>query len=178
MNILEVGIYSGGSLDMWLEYFGEGCRVYGVDIEMACKSYETDRIRVFIGDQESRGFWAQFKAEAPDIHVLIDDGGHTPEQQMVTLEEMLPEMPVGSIYVCEDIHGISNHFAAFASGLVHSLNATQNRVDGGMGYASTRAQQAIHSIHFYPYLCVIEKHEQPPESLLAPKHGTEWQPHL
>jgi hypothetical protein len=33
VNILEIGIYSGGSLGMWKAYFGPRCRVYGVDIE-------------------------------------------------------------------------------------------------------------------------------------------------
>jgi len=29
VSILEIGIYSGGSLDMWRNYFGAGCEVYG-----------------------------------------------------------------------------------------------------------------------------------------------------
>lgn len=179
VNILEIGIYSGGSLGMWQQYFGEHCHIYGVDIEEACKSYESEKISVFIGDQQDRDFWANFRSKAPAIQILIDDGGHTPEQQMVTLEEMLPHMPAGSVYVCEDIHGISNQFTAFATAMVHSLNASSNGISSGeLGFISTPAQQAIHSIHFYPYLCVIEKHESPPEALTAPKHGTEWQPFL
>ena len=35
-RVLEIGIYSGGSLPMWLHYFGDGTQVYGVDIEPAC----------------------------------------------------------------------------------------------------------------------------------------------
>src|SRR5215211_8306674 len=31
-HVLEIGVYSGGSLPMWLDYFGEGTQVYGVDI--------------------------------------------------------------------------------------------------------------------------------------------------
>jgi hypothetical protein len=170
VNLLEIGIYSGGSLPMWQSYFGNNCQIFGVDIENACKCYETDRIRVFIGDQEDRAFWARFRQEVPEIHILIDDGGHMPEQQIVTLEEMLPYMPAGSVYVCEDIHGLSNRFAAYATALVHNLNA--------MSRSTSYYQQSIHSIHFYPYLCVIEKHESPPTSLVAPKHGTEWQPFL
>lgn len=178
VNLLEIGIYSGGSLPMWLSYFGDDCRVFGVDIEDACKCYETERIQVFIGDQQDRTFWARFREAAPEIHILIDDGGHTPEQQIVTLEEMLPHMPPGGVYVCEDIHGLSNRFAAFATGLVHCLNAASGRIDGVLGCTSTSVQQAIHSIHFYPYLCVIEKNKYPPKTLVAPKHGTEWQPFL
>ncbi len=176
VNLLEIGIYSGGSLPMWLSYFGDNCKVFGVDIEEVCKSYETDRIKVYIGDQEDREFWKRFREEAPEIHILIDDGGHTPEQQMTTLEEMLPYMPPGSVYMCEDIHGNSNSFAAFATALVHRLNAINS--DGQPGVAASQLQQSLHSIHFYPYLCVIEKHRLPPQKLIAPKHGTEWQPFL
>ncbi len=33
VNVLEIGVYSGGSLEMWKAYFGPRCRIYGVDIE-------------------------------------------------------------------------------------------------------------------------------------------------
>ena len=176
VNLLEIGIYSGGSLPMWLQYFGERCQVFGVDIEDACKAYENERIHVFIGDQESREFWRRFRQSAPEINIVIDDGGHTPEQQMTTLEEMLPHMPPGGVYVCEDIHGISNEFTAFATALVHRLNAMQ--FDEKPGVNSSNLQRALHSIHFYPYLLVIEIHDSIPERLIAPKHGTVWQPFL
>ena len=38
VNVVEVGIYSGGSLTMWREYFGEACQVFGVDIDERCRS--------------------------------------------------------------------------------------------------------------------------------------------
>ena len=176
VNLLEIGIYSGGSLPMWLAYLGDKSKIYGVDIEDACKSYESDRIQVFIGDQEDRTFWKRFRDSAPEIQILVDDGGHTPEQQMVTLEEMLPVMPPGSVYMCEDIHGKSNRFAAFATAFVHRLNTMT--LDGQPGVHATPFQRAFHSIHFYPFMLVIEKHALPPERLIAPKHGTEWQPFL
>ena len=176
LNLLEIGVYSGGSLTMWREYFGERCFVHGIDLEPACKSYETENVRIYIGDQESREFWAKFRDMVPEIQILIDDGGHTPEQQMVTLEEMLPYMPYGSIYVCEDIHGLANEFMAFAVGLVNQLNATAWIDDCNV--TSSRTQQAIHSIHFYPFLCIVEKQMAFQPSLVGSKQGTEWQPFL
>ena len=32
VNILEFGVSQGGSLQMWKEYFGPDCMVFGVDI--------------------------------------------------------------------------------------------------------------------------------------------------
>jgi hypothetical protein len=179
VNLLEIGIYSGGSLDMWLNYFGESCRIYGVDIEEVCKSYESDKITVYIGDQEDRIFWRKLKDSfLLDIHILIDDGGHKPEQQIVTLEEMLPVMPPGSVYICEDVLGLSNRFTSYASALIHKLNEKGEALSEVTGFKATQLQSQIYSIHFYPFLCVIEKNEVPLEKLVAPKKGNQWQPFL
>jgi hypothetical protein len=175
-NILEVGIYSGGSLEMWRSYFGENSHIYGVDIEQACKAYESKNISVYIGDQANRNFWKSLKESVQSIDILIDDGGHTVEQQLVTLEEMLPHLRAGGVYVCEDIHGRHNRFAAFAAELVNELNQ-MNIVPGSvLQSAASQFQSAIHSIHFYPYLLVIEKHDVARTKLLAPRRGTKWQP--
>lgn len=167
VNVLEIGIYSGGSLGMWRSYFGAQCHIYGVDIEEACKSYESEHITVFIGDQADRDFWSEFRKNVPPIDILIDDGGHTPEQQRITLEEMLPHLRCGGVYFCEDVHGNWNDFAAYAGGLVEELNRMGDLSD---------FQKSIHSIHFYPYCLVIEKHAVAPDRFIAPKHGTQWQP--
>ena len=171
VNILEIGVYSGGSLGMWRDYFGPGSHIFGVDIEPACRVYEREGITVLTGDQRDRGFWKTFRDRVPRLDVLIDDGGHKPSMQMVTLEEMLPHLSPGGVYLCEDIHGIHNEFIAFASGLVNELNrvASPDGVPGGL-------QRQIHSVHLYPYLLVIEKRDRPLARLHAPKHGTEWQP--
>ncbi len=57
IHILEIGIYSGGSLEMWQTYFGSRCKIYGVDIEPRCNAYQSESVRVFIGDQADRNFW-------------------------------------------------------------------------------------------------------------------------
>jgi hypothetical protein len=171
VNIVEVGIFSGGSLGMWREYFGPKCHIYGIDIEPACKCYENESTTVVIGDQEDRGFWKKTLNEIPPIDILIDDGGHMPNQQRVTLEETLPYIKPGGVYICEDIHGIGNGFSTFASGLASQLNSFSSN-------KPTQIQKVIHSMHFYPFLTVIEKHYSNPDSFSAPKHGTQWQPFL
>ena len=178
VHVLEVGIYSGGSLSMWREYFGKGCRMYGVDINEACMAYKDDGIEVFIGDQADRSFWARVKHAVPTIDILIDDGGHLPEQQRITLEEMLPYIAPGGVYLCEDIHGRLNTFAAYVLGLASGLNSQSpcEMPEGTSGVACTTSnfQAAISSIHLYPFVAVIEKRERSLGRLIAPKHGTQW----
>src|SRR5215204_1316092 len=51
VNVVEIGIYGGGSLSMWKEYFGGRCAIYGVDIQKECKAFEQEGVHVLIGDQ-------------------------------------------------------------------------------------------------------------------------------
>jgi hypothetical protein len=153
-----------------------------VDIEEACTAYKGDQIEVFIGDQADRSFWTGVKQAVPTVDILIDDGGHQFEQQRITLEEMLPHLRPGGIYLCEDIHRVNNQFAAYLQGFASSLNSLTWSVmaSGAAGTASTasRFQQAVQAIHLYPFVAVIEKRDQNLCELIAPKHGTQWQPFL
>lgn len=176
--IVEVGIYSGGSLEMWKSYFGPKCRIYGIDIEEACRVYEDENVKIFIGDQADREFWRKFKSEVPKIDILIDDGGHYPEQQIITLEEMLPHLRPNGVYLCEDVHGISNDYTAYIYGLIDNLNFSPSRElpDGQLVVIPNGLQRAVHSIHSYPFVTVIERSDGSLNELVAPKHGTQWQP--
>ncbi len=169
VHVLEIGVYSGGSLEMWSHYFGPQCHIYGVDIEPACKCYESEKVSISIGDQADRDFWRDFKSRVPRIDILIDDGGHHPDQQIATLEEMLPHLSPGGVYLCEDAHDVHNGFSAYVHGLAKNLNDMT-------GDHPSVLQKWVPSIHLYPYVTVIEKSLTPLERFEAPKHGTEWQP--
>jgi SAM-dependent methyltransferase len=180
-TLLEIGIYSGGSLGMWRDYFGHGARIIGLDIEPATKCYEDEATEVLIGDQSDRAFWARFRQDVPSLDIVIDDGGHAPHQQLATLEELLPHLRPGGVFICEDIHGANNTFGAYVAGLVQNLNtmtveSLRGNFENGVMSRATPFQRAIHSVHHYPYMVVIEKNVVPVEFLLSEKHGTSWQP--
>jgi hypothetical protein len=168
VHVVEIGIYSGGSLGMWRAYFGPRCRMYGVDIEPACRAYEDENVHIFIGDQADPAFWKTFRDQVPTVDLVIDDGGHEPFQQIATLEALLPHMSPGSVYLCEDVHGPENEFHSYVDGLSRVLHAR--------GGEPTAAQQHVGSIHLYPFVVVIEKPDRALPRFEAPKHGSEWQP--
>jgi hypothetical protein len=184
VRVLEIGIYSGGSLEMWRDYFGPQCQIYGIDIEPACRAYEGDSVRVFIGDQGDRNFWKEFKREVPTVDIVIDDGGHYTAQQITTFEELLPHLQPGGVYLCEDVHGIVNPFASYICGFAMNLNACERKEDNvndndrRLVYGTTSLQSAVRSVHLYPYVTVVERTDAPVSELIAPKHGTQWQPFL
>ena len=182
VNIVEIGVYSGGSLEMWRDYFGEKCKIHGVDIVDACKCYENDFTDIHIGDQADATFWDSFKKEVPYIDILIDDGGHLAEQQIVTFEETFPYIRPGGIFFCEDIQGLDHGFSSYVPGLLRNYNVLGSpgaKTTGSEpGLVSSPVQAWIKSVHLYPYVTVIEKADKPMDSMYAPKHGTVWQPHL
>jgi hypothetical protein len=174
VHILEVGIFSGGSIEMWRTYLGDGCHFYGVDIEDACRVYEKPGVEIFIGDQADPAFWSGVRAAVPRLDVLIDDGGHLPVQQMATLEAMLPHIRPGGVYVCEDVQGETNAFHTYIDVLTRPLS---NFI--GLGpVAPSPLQEHVASVHRYPQAVVIEKPALPVEPFDAPKRGTEWQPYF
>ena len=84
--ILEIGVSQGGSLQMWKNYFGDKAQIFGIDINPNCKSLEEENIKIFIGSQTDRTFLRNVKAQIPQVDILIDDGGHTMRQQIITYE--------------------------------------------------------------------------------------------
>jgi hypothetical protein len=185
VNILEIGIFSGGSLEMWKSYFGAGCTIYGVDVEESCRAYESQGIRVFIGDQADRNFWRQFKQDAPKMDIVIDDGGHLPLQQLISFEELFAHLTPGGVYVCEDIHTRIQPFSAYVSGLSCQLHAFAADVKEDLANNERRLtveaspfQCAVHSIHVYPFMAIIEKRTAPVTEFISAKHGTQWQPFI
>ena len=174
--VLEIGVYSGGSLGMWRKYFGSKSKIIGIDIESSCKSYESEQIEIVIGDQEDREFWKDFKIKYPSIDIVIDDGGHAANQQINTLIELLPHINPGGIYLCEDIQGEHNSFYYYLQGMMMNLNSCNFDADDKSISISTELQSYINSFHFYPYITVIKKSDQSKFRLQSIKKGTIWEP--
>ncbi len=161
---------------MWRHYFGPQARIHGVDIEPACKAYESDGIEITIGDQGDPAFWSTLLARTPRIDIVIDDGGHLPHQQVVTLEALLPHLSPGGVYVCEDIFGATNEVHSYVHGLARNLH-TWDIPDYTIARAiPSELQRMIASVHVYPFMVVVERATYPRAELTAPRRGTEWEP--
>jgi hypothetical protein len=167
-HLVEIGVFGGGSLQMWRNYLGQRSHVYGVDLEPACRVHEDTGITVAIGDQSSSSFWAGFCADVPRIDIVIDDGGHEPHQQIATLEALLPHIRPGGVYICEDVRGAFQPFHSYVDGMTRLLHEV-NRPPLGL-------HQHVQSVHTYPGLIVIEKPDGLVTAFEAPTRGTDWRP--
>lgn len=100
LNLLEIGLCAGASVKMWEEYFQNG-HIYGVDISDK-SHFNTQRIKTCIADQ---GVFDQISNVYPGIEfdIIVDDGGHRMEQQVISLAALFSRLKPGGIYIIEDL---------------------------------------------------------------------------
>ena len=104
-RILEIGVLGGGSIEMWLKYFGEGTSVTGVDINEECLKYEFNGDgKVIMGDQGNPEFWKEFLSKQDKFDIVIDDGSHVMHHQITTINCVFPHVTDGGVCICEDTH--------------------------------------------------------------------------
>ena len=162
---VEIGVQNGGSVQMWKDYFGKNVKIIGIDIDERCKQFEDDQVSIEIGSQEDVNFWNEFKQKYPRVDVLLDDGGHTMNQQIVTFQQMFPHIQEGGIYFCEDCHtsyweeyngGAEKQgtYIEFAKKLIDELNAFHTRGAVQPNYNTINMGGGV---HFYDSIVVIEK---------------------
>jgi hypothetical protein len=101
-NILEIGVWRGGSLRMWAELF-PGAMIYGIDTIKECKRFEGGRILVETVDSGDIGRLGEYASRAPEFDLIIDDGGHIEREVGVALVILWRKLVVGGIYVIEDV---------------------------------------------------------------------------
>jgi hypothetical protein len=108
-TFVEIGILNGSSLKMWRDYF-PNATIYGIDIDPRCSSYESDRIKVFIGDQNDDIFLEKIKNEIGEIDILLDDGSHITSHQIKTFNYLYPSIKKGGFFAIEDLRNSYEEF--------------------------------------------------------------------
>lgn len=157
---VEIGVFEGGSLLMWRNFFGPKARIIGVDINPNAKEMEKKGFEVFIGDQSSQRFWESFFKEVGDVDVILDDGGHYFDQQIVTLEMGIKHLRDGGLILIEDTH-TSYMKSYFGPNKFSFINYTKNLIDRinfrSESINSYRFNRSLFSIKFYESIVIFEK---------------------
>lgn len=165
VTLIEFGVFHGGSLQMWKDYFGPEARIVGVDVNPACKGLEEDQIEVVIGDQDDREFLKALRDRIGPAQIVIDDGGHRMSQQVATFEEMFQTLGPGGVYLVEDMHtsyweeygggyAAPETFIEYAKHLIDQLHGWHSRDERLVVTDYTRQ---IRGMHFYDSVLVLDK---------------------
>lgn len=101
ITVLEIGVYDGGSLHLWEDYFPRAT-IVGIDINPGCKKYEGGRRIVEIASQSDETVMRMIGSRyLPTI--IIDDGSHRADHIRVSFEALFPSLRSGGIYIVEDL---------------------------------------------------------------------------
>ena len=104
ITFIDIGVFSGGSLFMWKKFFGKKARIIGVELNPVAKKFEKYGFEIFIGDQSSSEFWTKFFKKVGKVDIVLDDGGHTNYQQIITTNSCIPYINDDGLMVIEDVH--------------------------------------------------------------------------
>lgn len=165
IRLIEFGVFHGGSLQMWKHYFGGQAQIIGVDVDPRCAQLAEPGIEIVIGDQEDPATHKMLREKYGDFDIVIDDGGHTMSQQIVTFQEMYPAVKAGGIYLAEDLH--TSYFPKWGGGLRRPgtfIECSKRLIDQlhawyGVGDDLKRdlITKTTYGLHFYDSILVIEK---------------------
>ena len=107
IKMLEIGVFRGGSLRMWKDYFHPDSTIVGIDIDKTCKAHEIADRNVFvrIGSQADPAFLAEVNEEFGPFDIILDDGSHKTHHQNISFGALFrPALKDGGCYMVEDVH--------------------------------------------------------------------------
>jgi|TARA_B110000438_G_scaffold298908_1_gene348016 hypothetical protein len=162
ITFVEVGVLHGGSLFMWREYFGKDAKIIGVDLNPEAKKLEKHGFEIHIGSQSDKNFWKVFFSKVGNIDILLDDGGHVNDQQIVTLSESIPNINNGGLIVTEDVH--TSYFKKFGNPSKYSfinyskylIDVINSRFPDTIIKNKNIFSKKIYSISFYESIVAIK----------------------
>ncbi|MFG6439384.1 class I SAM-dependent methyltransferase [Roseateles sp. LKC17W] len=138
ITVLEIGVFKGGSLQMWQRFLGPMATIVGIDINPECKQHEEPGIHVRIGDQSDPQFLQSLIDEFGTFDIVIDDGSHRMQHLLRSFEFLYPRIAKNGLYIAEDLHtcywpeyggGLDqpDSFVNVSKSLVDKLNADHSR---------------------------------------------------
>jgi hypothetical protein len=163
-KMLEIGVFKGGSLKMWRDYFGQDAVLWGIDIDPACADFVSQPNQVRIGSQDDAAFLRRVVDEMGGIDVVLDDGSHIAHHQRTSFDTLFPLLSDGGLYIIEDTHtsywahpwgggfGRKGTAIEFAKSMIdhmhHWYHGRSSRIPGSDG---------ILAVHFHDSMIIIEK---------------------
>jgi hypothetical protein len=170
IRVLEIGVYRGGGLKLLSHYLGPQARLVGIDIDRAAR-LAARPMHVEIGDQADADFLKAVSDKHGPFDVIVDDGGHTMRQQVVSVETLFPLMADGGTYIVEDCH--TSYWPEYSDqppGDPTFLEWSKARMDDLHAYHFSTSrdlqrpwQTDLVGLHVYDSVVVLDKaHRAPP----------------
>lgn len=177
VNLLEIGVQNGGSLEIWSELLPPGSTIIGVDIDPRCAelTFQSSAIKVVIADASSPETLENILGDLR-FDIILDDGSHRSDHVIASFKACFPRLADGGLYIIEDLH--TSYWPEFGGGyratgssiewlkaLIDAEHTDYIRepdanTETSIDFLQTM-NQFIRRIAFYDSVCVIEKYAYP-----------------
>jgi len=130
-NLLELGVKSGASLQMWKEYF-PNAKIYGVDVVPIPPIEDCTIYQFHQADRDA--IERTFKNE--QFRIIVDDASHLISDQILSVCFLWPKLEKGGYYFIEDVGSFGfwnepnflNYFGPFRP-TIHDLRPTNPKAN-------------------------------------------------
>lgn len=176
VNLLEIGVQNGGSLQIWKKFLPEGSQIYGVDLNPSCKEINFEKnIHFELGNAASSDFWTN-KLQDVTFDIIIDDGSHMCIDVTNSFEFLFPlKLNMGGTYIVEGLDASykKDYYGGYKK-KGSSIEYLKNLIDylnfnyielppdfdkESLGPLSDLNKQ-IKRVSFYDGICAIEKYNK------------------
>lgn len=184
INMLEIGVQNGGSIEIWSNYFESARVLVGCDINTDCSKlkFDDERIHVIIKDANSDDGENLISKCSDTFDIIIDDGSHTSSDIIKSFFRYFKKLNNGGLFIIEDLHcsywehwegGLYDPLSSisFFKRLVDVINfehwgidksRTEFMDDISKRYGVTLSNDIlsqVHSITFVNSMCIVKKDE-------------------
>lgn len=123
INILEIGVQNGGSLEVSAMYFELAKNIVGVDINDDCGKlmFDDARVSVVVGDATSSETEEKITKISERYDIIVDDGSHTSSDIIKNFSRYFPKLSEGGVYIVEDLH--CSYWKDFEGGLSYEFSS-------------------------------------------------------
>ena len=168
-HLMEIGVGGGGSIEMWLKYFNNDVTIYALDADKNTLDNRFDNadVRYSCVNQGSYEHWDAYLKDNPKFDIIIDDGSHFMNDQIVSLNRLFKHLNDNGVYIVENVctsywpeyeGGFKKQgtFVEYVKNLIDLLNA--KHVPGATPPKDlTDMYSNLKSATFYDNLVIIEK---------------------
>jgi Methyltransferase domain len=169
--MLEIGVWNGGSLDMWRKFFGPDANLFGIDINRECSRFDGKSASVRIGSQDDPKFLRGIVKEMGKLDVVLDDGSHIASHQRASFEALFPLLSEGGLYIIEDLHAAyyphmeggwrrAGSAIEFLKDMIDDMH--RHYIEPGRN--NSESLPPIESIQFFDSIAVVRKRRQLPRA--------------
>ena len=172
VRIFEIGVgKDGGSVSMWRKLYPEATIVVLEHPTGIGERFTTSDPRVVVvrGDQADAATLRECAEHGP-FDLIVDDGSHFPEHQMLAFETLFAAVKPGGVFIIEDIetsywpvgHQLYGNYMTGETNVVESFKRIADRVNHeftGHDYPAVAAD--VDSVTFAQNCVIVTKHDTP-----------------